>query len=169
MTLRRRERVTVEMGNLIIQPMPDEVDAFAPAVFGESVTEMAQLPEDRASGRRRFEVVVGGWRLEVTMEPADRAELRDRAQRGASEAGASVDTTLRAQIPGRITRIWAADGEVVEQGQRLLAVEAMKMENEIRAPHAGTVRNTQVQPGARVERNEELLTVARDSAGPSHA
>ena len=169
MTIRRRERVTVEMADLVIQPAPDEVDGYAPARLGESVTEIEQLPVDRATGRRRFEVVVDGWRFEVTTEPADRAELRDRAQRGASEAGASVDSTLRAQIPGRITRIWAADGETVEQGQRLLAVEAMKMENEIRAPHAGTVRKIQVEPGARVERNDELLTIERGSTGPSHA
>jgi biotin carboxyl carrier protein len=161
MTSRRRERVTVEKADLVIQPVPDEVDAFAPARFGESVTELEQTRQDRAIGRRRFEVVVDGWRFEVTTEHADRAGLRDRAARAGAEAGASVDTTLRAQIPGRITRIWAADGEAVEQGQRLLAVEAMKMENEIRAPHAGMVRNIRVEPGARVERNDELLTVAR--------
>ena len=161
MTSRRRERVTVESADLVVQPAPEDVDAFAPAHFGETATELEQTPEDRASGRRRFEVVVDGWRFEVTTEPADRAALRDRAARGGAEAGASVDTTLRAQIPGRITRIWAADGEAVEQGQRLLAVEAMKMENEIRAPHAGIVRSIRVEPGARVERNDELLTVAR--------
>jgi oxaloacetate decarboxylase alpha subunit len=48
---------------------------------------------------------------------------------------------------------------MVEQGQRLLAVEAMKMENEIRAPRAGTVEDLRVSVGARVEREDELLAL----------
>ncbi|MFL5756356.1 MAG: biotin/lipoyl-containing protein, partial [Chloroflexota bacterium] len=118
----------------MIQPTPDDADAFAPRRFGEVVTELDPTPDDRSAGRRRFEVIVDGWRFEATTEPADRAELRERAVRGASEVAGGSDTTLRAQIPGRITKVWVTDGETVEQGQRLLAVEAMKMENEIRAP-----------------------------------
>ena len=48
-------------------------------------------------------------------------------------------------------------GELVEAGQRLMAIEAMKMENEIRAPHAGTVREIKVEVGKLVERHDELL------------
>jgi biotin carboxyl carrier protein len=154
----------VAPADLTVQPAPDEVDKFAPARFAEAIAEIEPRPDDRAAGRRRFEVVVDGWRFEVTTEPADRAELRDRAVRGAAEAGAGSDTTLRAQIPGRITRVWVVDGETVEQGQRLMAVEAMKMENEIRAPHAGAVRNIRVEPGARVERGDDLITVGHQPA-----
>jgi acetyl-CoA/propionyl-CoA carboxylase biotin carboxyl carrier protein len=59
-----------------------------------------------------------------------------------------------------VARVWVSEGEQVEEGQRLLAIEAMKMENEIRAPHAGTIQSLRVAPGARVEREDELLTVA---------
>jgi biotin carboxyl carrier protein len=158
----RRQRVSVEPSNLIIQPSVDDVDKYRVARLGETAMEISPAHDDLMHGRRRFEVVVDGWRFEVTTEPADRAELRERASRAAEQAGAGSDSTLRAQIPGRITRVWIADGEVVEQGQRLLAVEAMKMENEIRAPHAGTVRNLRLMTGARVERGDELLTVAAD-------
>jgi acetyl-CoA/propionyl-CoA carboxylase biotin carboxyl carrier protein len=53
--------------------------------------------------------------------------------------------------------LWVAQGEQVETGQRLLAIEAMKMENEIRAPHAGTVKEIKVAVGGLVERHDELL------------
>ena len=43
-------------------------------------------------------------------------------------------------------RLWVAEGDTVEAGQRLLAIEAMKMENEVRAPHAGTVESIAVEP-----------------------
>ena len=116
--------------------------------------------DDRANGRRRYEVVVDGWRFEVTAESAAKAELRDRALRAAAEHSVTSDITLRAQIPGRVARLWVSEGEQVQAGQRLLAIEAMKMENEIRAPHAGTIMDIKVEAGARVEREDELLTVA---------
>jgi len=161
-TQSRRQRVTVEQSNLTIQPAEDDVDKYRVARLGETAMEIAPTHDDRMRGRRRFEVVVDGWRFDVTTEPADRAELRERASRAAAQAGAGSDSTLRGQIPGRVTRVWIADGDVVEQGQRLLAIEAMKMENEIRAPHAGSVRNLRVTTGARVERGDELVTVAAD-------
>ena len=156
---RRRERISVPAAQLIVQPASDEVDSFAPARLGELVAELPPSAADRKAGRRRFQVVVDGWRFEVTSESAAHAELRDRAQRAASEHHVAAEITLRAQIPGRIAHVWVSEGEQVEQGQRLLAIEAMKMENELRAPVAGVVRNLRVQPGARVEREDELLTV----------
>jgi acetyl-CoA/propionyl-CoA carboxylase biotin carboxyl carrier protein len=155
----QRRRVSVPAADLVIQPAPDEVAAFAAPAYGELVTPLPATAEDRAVGRRRLEVVVGGWRFEVTTESAARAELRDKALRAAADHHPAADMTLRAQIPGRIARVWVAEGQPVEAGERLLSIEAMKMENEIRAPHAGTVRSLRVAPGARVERNDELLTV----------
>jgi biotin carboxyl carrier protein len=101
--------------------------------------------------------VVGGWRFEAVVESAARAELKDRAAREAAAHQRKADVTLRAQIPGRVVRLWVKDGEEVEAGQRLLAIEAMKMENEIRAPHAGTVTGIKVEVGKLVERHDELL------------
>ena len=66
---------------------------------------------------------------------------------------------MKAQIPGRVVRLGVSNGEQVEAGQRLLAIEAMKMENEIRAPHAGTVKAIKVEVGTLVERHGELLTI----------
>ena len=52
-----------------------------------------------------------------------------------------------------------AERERVESGQKLLSIEAMKMENEIRAPHAGTIERVAVQPGDRVELGDELVVI----------
>lgn len=156
-----RQRISVRGTEIVIQPGPEEATAFAPAAAAEVITPLAATPDDRTHGRRRYEVIVDGWRFFVTTEPAARAELRDKALRAATEHHVATDTTLRAQIPGRIARVWVADGDTVEQGQRLVAIEAMKMENEIRAPHAGTVTALKVDVGTRVERDDELLTVAQ--------
>jgi biotin carboxyl carrier protein len=129
--------------------------------IGEEVGDVLveRLPTPAASSVERFEVVIEGWRFEVSVEPARHAELRELAARAAGDHRPSAGASLRAQIPGRVTRIWVAPGDLVEQGQRLLAVEAMKMENEVRAPHAGVVDTVGVAVGSLVERNDALLTL----------
>jgi biotin carboxyl carrier protein len=155
----RRLRVAIAGIPSVVHPTVEDAARFEVPARGEHVTELPPTADDRAEGRRRFEVVVDGWRLEATVEPAEWAELRDRARRAAAEHHAATETTLHAQIPGRVARLWVTEGEHVDQGQRLLAIEAMKMENEIRAPRAGVVGRIRVEPGGRVERNDELLTV----------
>jgi biotin carboxyl carrier protein len=51
-------------------------------------------------------------------------------------------------------------GDEVALGDRLLSIEAMKMENEVRAPRSGTVEAIAVQAGQGVERGDELLRIA---------
>jgi pyruvate carboxylase subunit B len=53
----------------------------------------------------------------------------------------------------------AAVGDFVEQGQPLLVLEAMKMENEIRAPQAGVIKEWYVAPGRRVGLGEVLVEI----------
>ncbi len=154
-----RLRVTIPDLPLAIQPADEDLAGFAPQGRGESVRLLTASAEDRAEGRTRLEVVVGGWRFEATVESAARAELRDRATRDAAAHHRAADLTLRAQIPGRVVKLWVADGEQVEAGQRVLAIEAMKMENEIRAPHSGKVSRVRVEVGALVERHGELLSI----------
>lgn len=112
-----------------------------------------------SAGLRGYEAVVDGWLFHVKVEPAHRARLRERATRAAEEAGAHVRVTVRAQIPGRVVRVWVEPGESVEAGQRLLAVEAMKMENEVRAPRAGVVGRLPVALGQTVDLGDELVTL----------
>jgi len=154
-----RLRVTLPDLPLVVQPDEDDINAYAPAGRGESARLLPATAQDRAEGRTRLEVVVGGWRFEATVESAARAELRDRAASSSAAHHIGAEITLVAQIPGRVVRLWVAEGDQVEAGQRLLAIEAMKMENEVRAPHAGTVRDLRVQVGALVERQFELLTI----------
>ena len=114
---------------------------------------------ERAAGQARYEVTVDGWVFQVRVEPALQADLRDRAGRAASAAHPHVRQIVRAQIPGRVVRVWVAVGQEVEAGERLLAVEAMKMENEVRAPHGGTVESIVATLGATVELGDELVTI----------
>jgi biotin carboxyl carrier protein len=122
--------------------------------------ELPASGDDRLGGRRRFEVVVDGWRFEVLLEDAARAALRERAARLGAAHGHATMQSLQAQIPGRIVSVDVAPGDAVEAGQRLLSVEAMKMENEVRAPRAGTVERVAVAAGQTVDQGDELVVIS---------
>ena len=64
-----------------------------------------------------------------------------------------------APMPGRIVRVLVKPEEVVAARQPLVVVEAMKMENEVRAPRAGTVSEVRVAEGASVEANTVLVVL----------
>ena len=117
-------------------------------------------PTDR-EGRRPVEVVVDGWRFVFLVEDADRADLRDRASRdrtGDATGGGPLE--IRAIIPGRVATVVVAAGDQVEAGQPLLVVEAMKMQNELRAPRDGVVERVAVGSGDTIEIGDALVVLA---------
>jgi acetyl/propionyl-CoA carboxylase alpha subunit len=67
--------------------------------------------------------------------------------------------SLLAPMPGSVVRLLVGEGDEVKQGQVLLALEAMKMEHAIRAPHDGTVHEVKVSVGQQVETSALLLVV----------
>jgi biotin carboxyl carrier protein len=127
---------------------------------GPEVRRTAALPDDAAAGRQRFEVTVDGWVIAVSAEPASRASLRERALRAGGGGARTGPQVVTARIPGRVVRIWVEIGQEVAVGDRLLSVEAMKMENEVRSPVAGRVEAVRVSVGDRVELHAELAVVA---------
>lgn len=64
---------------------------------------------------------------------------------------------ITAPMTGRVVRVDVQPGQEVQEGQVLLVIEAMKMENEIVAPRAGKVKEVAVAPGARVSEGDLLL------------
>ena len=66
---------------------------------------------------------------------------------------------IRAIIPGRIVAVSVVPGDEVTPGQALLVVEAMKMQNELRAPRGGTVVSVPAGDGATVELGDVLVVL----------
>ena len=66
---------------------------------------------------------------------------------------------LSSPMPGKIVQITVAVGDTVTAGQRLLIVEAMKMENPIKAPHAGKVRKICVQVDEMIQAGRMLIEI----------
>jgi biotin carboxyl carrier protein len=62
-------------------------------------------------------------------------------------------------IPGRVLSVAIAAGDSVERGDRLLVVEAMKMQNDVRTPRAGRIARVAVGPGQTVELRDVLVEI----------
>lgn len=64
---------------------------------------------------------------------------------------------VKAPMPGLVINILVSPGETVEANQKLITLEAMKMENAIKSPTAGTIASIEVKPGEAVDKNQVLL------------
>jgi len=108
----------------------------------------------RGASRGLYTIWLDGFRFEV--EALDERARAIRELAGAS-AEASGPAPLKAPMPGLIVRVNVQVGDAVQAGQGLVVMEAMKMENELRAQAAGKVRSIVVSPGTAVEKGALLI------------
>jgi biotin carboxyl carrier protein len=113
--------------------------------------------------------------LDVAVDGETAFVLQDgRAHRGtvvdprdhALDLGAGGDAgTLVSQMPGAVVRVLVEAGQAVAEGDILVVVEAMKMENEFKAPFAGVVSEVAVSAGTSIEAGATLVVVEPSEAG----
>jgi biotin carboxyl carrier protein len=144
---------------VIAEVDPDDGPVSTDMPPGERPLVLPGAGRPTARGRTPVEVVVAGWRFEVEVEDARFADLRDRATADPTSATHHGPTTVRAIIPGRVVSVAVTPGDTVTAGQRLLAVEAMKMENELRAPRDGVVERVEASVGQTVELGDALVVI----------
>ncbi|MFM8386720.1 MAG: acetyl-CoA carboxylase biotin carboxyl carrier protein subunit [Planctomycetia bacterium] len=93
-------------------------------------------------------------RLRIEDERTRAARL---ATGGARQASGRAE--VKSVMPGVVKELRVRPGDAVAAGEALLILEAMKMENEIRAPHEGVVEAVHVKAGTAVEKGARLVTV----------
>ena len=108
----------------------------------------------RGETRGRYTLWVDGHRYEV-----DAMDERTHAIRAlsAAAAGPGGPAPLKAPMPGLVVRVNVAPGDTVSAGQGLVVIEAMKMENELRASAAGKVKAVHAAVGEAVEKGGLLV------------
>lgn len=117
--------------------------------------------------RRSHEVLVRSGQTDLATVIVDGATVpvrvldprRRTVAGGAGGTGGEGPVRVTAPMPGKVIRVLVRPGDVVTARQGLVVVEAMKMENELRAPREGTVREVQAREGASVEAGALLLTI----------
>lgn len=118
-------------------------------IDGRSYTAVAAT-----QGEQR-EVRVNGVSSSVTVEDEQLARLRGRVKSRRRAGGEQI----KAPMPGRIVSISAAVGDSVESGHGVVVIEAMKMENELRAHAGGTVKEILAREGDTVDKNTVLMVI----------
>lgn len=159
--------VTVNGARLTVEREDDRVTLDGSSAQ-TSLDEVAGTPLRLVTvGDRVHRVIVrqragrGVYQLWLYGHVYDVEALDERARAisdlSAAAAGPSGPAPLVAPMPGLIVRITVAEGEKVQTGQGMIVMEAMKMENELRAAGSGTVKRITVSEGNAVEKGTVLI------------
>ncbi len=141
------------------------VDATGAAPLGFRLNAPPQTRAWLSDGAATYQADLAGplppdWQLSATLgtsHGATWATMQGRTWRfeparfGGSTAGSTSNGAILAPMPGKVIAVDVAQGQAVEQGQRLVVLEAMKMEHALVAPFAGVVAELAVREGAQVQ------------------
>ncbi|EDW3247688.1 pyruvate carboxylase subunit B, partial [Salmonella enterica] len=136
--------------------------AFEPLPQAEAAQPVAKAEKPAASGIYTVEVEGKAFVVKVS-DGGDISQLTAAAPAASSApatAPAGAGTPVTAPLAGNIWKVIATEGQTVAEGDVLLILEAMKMETEIRAAQAGTVRGIAVKSGDAVSVGDTLMTLA---------
>jgi len=122
--------------------------------------EVHRVVARRGATRGTYTLWVDGYRFE-----GEALDERTRAIRDITSASSksSGPAPVNAPMPGLVVRINVAVGDKVQAGQGVVVMEAMKMENELRASSAGTVKAIHAEVGKAVEKGTMLVELVADS------
>ncbi|EMP56532.1 oxaloacetate decarboxylase [Marinobacter santoriniensis NKSG1] len=139
-------------------------DAFEPAPSADSA---ASVPAKKAGGPETYTVDVNGKKFVVAVtEGGEISQIQPEGGAASSPAPAQAAAPAAgegepvvAPLGGNIFKVLVSAGDVVEDGDVLVILEAMKMETEVRAHRAGTVGEVFIKVGDAVSPDDEMLTI----------
>lgn len=140
------------------QAMPIDIQELEPGCYsilleGRSVEVRLDEAKSADPEAHAYRAMLYEGAYEFALVDPRRALL---AGAGGAGAGGGV---LASPMPGKIVKLLVAKGDPVQEGQTLLVMEAMKMQNELKTTTTGTVSIIHVQEGATVETGAALITV----------
>jgi pyruvate carboxylase subunit B len=160
------ERAAGSLAPEVLLPIP-EAGGVAPAggegvptefvvdVHGESYRVDITGVGVKNDGKRHFYLSIDGMPEEVVFEPLNDFVAGSSGKRKQASAPGDVSTSM----PGNIVDVLVKVGDAVKAGQAVLISEAMKMETEVQAPIAGTVKAVHVAKGDRVNPGDVLVEI----------
>ncbi len=146
------------LGQLLVKVNGKDLDVDCREV--DRLGQLALLVEQKAYGvsiegaHSEWSITVAGHLYRVQIE-----DERERAARAAERGERKGGGLVKSVMPGVVVKLLVAEGDAVEAGQALLILEAMKMQNEIKAPTAGKVKRIHVSEKEAVASGAKLLLI----------
>ena len=134
----------------------EEVDSLGQvlAIVGGATSIGVSIEGDS----NRAGITIAGHFYDIEIE-----DERERAALAAARAASAGDGLVKSVMPGVVVSLLVAEGDVMEEGEPLLVLEAMKMQNEIAAPATGEVRLIHVEEGEAVSAGAKLVEIEATS------
>jgi biotin carboxyl carrier protein len=152
-----------------------EIEETGKSVYRVSVDGNEFVVDGKKTGRTNYSLIVDNRSFEIEVDNSEdeyrvlvdgrsyHVHLVDerRVRVGGAESDAQLQGRQRVSVPmpGKVIAVLVSEGDVVEKGQGLVIVEAMKMENEVRSPSAATVKEIRVKAGDTVVGGAVLVIV----------
>lgn len=118
-------------------------------------TEKDNKIEDLAYMLKGNKVFIYKNGLEYSFEFLDEKAIRRLSSSGGMNAGGPI--VIKSSMPGKIVKILKSEGDEVKEGEAVVIMEAMKMENEMKAPYDGIIKEIFVKEGENIESNTKLF------------
>jgi biotin carboxyl carrier protein len=151
----RSARLTVDAGRFRYEP-----EGSTPLEREFSIVPLTPGSFSVLIGDRSYEAIVAGGEVRVNGKAFAVEVIDPRGMRGQKRPGTGAGPqSIAAMMPGKVVRLLVAEGDSVEEGQGLIVVEAMKMQNEMKSPKTGRVVAVKTQPDATVVAGDVLLVI----------
>ena len=116
---------------------------------------------DYMSSGNKCCIQIDGRNLDVEVSD-ERSNIIKRLSGASSSVPVSI-LDIKAPMPGLVVKLHVKKGDAVTRGQRVIVVEAMKMENEIQTPTSGVVNKILVEPGMSVNKGDLLIVLEKET------
>jgi biotin carboxyl carrier protein len=138
-------KVLLDGRQLLVNCLRVSNDSLSLIVNGESIEARFERKGESQ------QILTGGRTYECSVR--DPRSFRSRKRSGSADAG---EQRITASMPGKVVRVLARPGDSLAEGQGILIIEAMKMQNEVRTPKAGVLKSLITREGANVNAGEVL-------------
>ena len=138
--------------------------------------QVLEVDFESVSGQPVYSLIIGGRSYEAYIYPDDKewqvllhgrlyqASVEDEREQRLRAAGTKVvvngEFQLKAPMPGLVVSVLVEEGQAVKQGQVLMVLESMKMQNELKAPRDGTITKIRVKAGDTMDQKQPMLSLA---------